>query len=209
MSKNLKKQDRIEQILEVGTELFIKNGYDKTSLNHIVKLSGGSFSTIYANFGNKLGLFSAIIERWTSNFSMQVCKKINNTKNITLEEFLTKFGEIYLDHILRERFLAFKRIVLREFLNENSQITKIFLDNGVKPLINILVDFFSRSDIKPIVNEIDLELLAFRFCILLEEPIIFYKEFVYQQDNFEFDKQQWIKKCVHFFLNGVNNIHKI
>lgn len=210
MSKNLKKQDRIEQILDVSIKLFIENGYEKTSLSHIVKLSGGSLSTIYDNFGNKLGLFSAIIERWANNFSTQICTKIKNVKTIAFEEFLTKFGEIYLDCILKEKYLAFRKIIAKELLNQNSEIAKTLIETGIKPIINILVNFFSKTEIKSKISESNLELLAFRFCFLLEEPIVFYKEIIckYEQNDFIFDKQKWIENCVNFFLNGANKIDK-
>ncbi|MEM7740327.1 MAG: TetR/AcrR family transcriptional regulator [Pseudomonadota bacterium] len=48
--------------LAVATETFVEFGYERTSLDDIVARAGGSKSTIYANYGNKEGLFRAILQ---------------------------------------------------------------------------------------------------------------------------------------------------
>lgn len=54
--KSKKAKDRYELILSVSLELFLKNGFENTSLNDIISKSGGSLSTIYTYFGSKEGL---------------------------------------------------------------------------------------------------------------------------------------------------------
>ncbi|QMS68702.1 TetR/AcrR family transcriptional regulator [Campylobacter fetus] len=44
--KSKKAKDRYELILSVSLELFLKNGFENTSLNDIISKSGGSLSTI-------------------------------------------------------------------------------------------------------------------------------------------------------------------
>jgi AcrR family transcriptional regulator len=56
---------RLEAILRNARALMLKHGYAKTSLNEIMRLSGGSKSTITKHFGNKAGLFRAVFARFS------------------------------------------------------------------------------------------------------------------------------------------------
>lgn len=57
-----KGQRRSHRILETATRFFLEKGYESTSLNEIIRASGGSMTTAYQYFGNKEGLFWAVIE---------------------------------------------------------------------------------------------------------------------------------------------------
>lgn len=57
-----------ERIMKTAKELFIKNGYNSTTMSEIVKLSGSSKGNLYHHFGTKENLFIEIIkseeEKW-------------------------------------------------------------------------------------------------------------------------------------------------
>jgi AcrR family transcriptional regulator len=55
------KEDRRAQILQAAFEAFAEKGYDKTSMDDIVKRSGTSKGTLYWHFKNKKDLFLATI----------------------------------------------------------------------------------------------------------------------------------------------------
>jgi AcrR family transcriptional regulator len=48
-------------ILKAATEVFLERGYEGTTLDEVIRRSGGSRATLYELFGNKEGLFAAII----------------------------------------------------------------------------------------------------------------------------------------------------
>jgi AcrR family transcriptional regulator len=52
---------RRQAILDAAKHLFLTNGYAATSLEEIVATSGGSLSTVYQLFGNKQGLWEALV----------------------------------------------------------------------------------------------------------------------------------------------------
>lgn len=54
--------DRRAEILLAAHELFLEHGYAETTTDAIVARSGGSKQTVYALFGNKAGLFRAVVE---------------------------------------------------------------------------------------------------------------------------------------------------
>jgi TetR/AcrR family transcriptional repressor of mexJK operon len=60
--RRLSPDARRQAIVEAAKQLFLTKGYAATSLEEIVAMSGGSLSTVYQLFGNKQGLWAAIVE---------------------------------------------------------------------------------------------------------------------------------------------------
>ena len=53
MAISEKGKKRYELIVKTALDLFLKNGYEKTSLSDIVAISGGSLASIYTFFKNR------------------------------------------------------------------------------------------------------------------------------------------------------------
>ncbi|MBD5656787.1 MAG: TetR/AcrR family transcriptional regulator [Candidatus Eremiobacteraeota bacterium] len=53
--------DRRTEILKAAREVFLERGYAGASTDAIVDRSGGSKESLYSHFGNKLGLFRAVL----------------------------------------------------------------------------------------------------------------------------------------------------
>ena len=53
---------RKQAMVEAAYSLFIEKGYESVTLDDIIKISGGSKSSLYGFFGNKEGLLKAVIE---------------------------------------------------------------------------------------------------------------------------------------------------
>jgi len=57
-----------ERVLEVAAQLIAHHGYAATSIARISKQSGANPASIYWAFGNKEGLFAAVMERAAASF---------------------------------------------------------------------------------------------------------------------------------------------
>ncbi|MFM2044230.1 MAG: hypothetical protein RLY86_2806 [Pseudomonadota bacterium] len=53
---------RRQAMLDAAAQLFFEMGYERTSVNEIVRRSGGSLSTLYQLFGSKEGLFEVMVQ---------------------------------------------------------------------------------------------------------------------------------------------------
>ncbi|CBS91384.1 TetR/AcrR family transcriptional regulator [Azospirillum lipoferum] len=53
---------RCRALLDAAAALFVEKGYAGTSLSDVLRLAGGSRTTLYAHFGDKDGLFRAMME---------------------------------------------------------------------------------------------------------------------------------------------------
>jgi AcrR family transcriptional regulator len=88
-------------------------GYERTSLDDIVRRAGGSKSTIYNEFGGKTGLFVAAVEEACSTFPVV---NIDFSK-LNMEESLTKFGEVMLGFVTSGQAIALDRLILSESIS--------------------------------------------------------------------------------------------
>lgn len=70
--KRLTRQESKEatrlRLLEAAERLFVRNGYDDTSLDEISEAAGYSRGAFYSNFDDKEQLFLAVMDRWRPNF---------------------------------------------------------------------------------------------------------------------------------------------
>ena len=53
---------RCRALLDAAAALFVEKGYAGTSLSDVLRLAGGSRTTLYTHFGDKDGLFRAMME---------------------------------------------------------------------------------------------------------------------------------------------------
>ena len=63
--KRLTPDARRDAIMQAAKGLFLTKGHAATSLEEIVAISGGSLSTVYQLFGNKQGLWEALVAKVT------------------------------------------------------------------------------------------------------------------------------------------------
>lgn len=101
-----------EAILAAAQSLFFEYGYGAVSIDAIVKQVGGSKTNIYTYFGGKDGLFKAVVER--------VCDELLHplrtleTDGLTPQEVLTRFGQRYLELVLKPQATALYRLIVAE-----------------------------------------------------------------------------------------------
>ena len=63
------KQFDRDTALDKALNLFWRHGYEATSMSDLVDATGAKAPTLYAEFGNKEGLFRAAVERYVAKFA--------------------------------------------------------------------------------------------------------------------------------------------
>ena len=56
-------QQRREQLLEIGKELFAERGFEATSIEEVAHRAGVSKPVVYEHFGGKEGLYAVVVDR--------------------------------------------------------------------------------------------------------------------------------------------------
>ena len=205
MAISEKGRKRYELIVKTALDLFLKNGYEKTSLSDIVAISGGSLASIYTFFESKEGLFQAIIEQEIDELISEIDEKIDLKISHSLEEFLTKFATIIFSIICRKKKISLGRIMMSEGPKDGGLLGRAFLDQILNKIDLVLINFLERDEIKIKLNpKFPTKFIAKSFMqsvigvyyydalMLNEEPKLSKKE-----------REEHVALCVELFLNGV------
>jgi len=103
---------RREAILDAATAEFLQKGYQGASLRAIVAAAGGSSRTLYQQFGDKAGLFRAIVARLEAGVAGLTVPDARSGR--PMEEELFEIGLSYLTSFLKPEPLAFFRMMVAE-----------------------------------------------------------------------------------------------
>ena len=103
---------RRQAFLVAARAEFLARGYEAANVNEVVRNAGGSLATLYAQFGNKEGLFLAVMEdqhaRFIADFST------DEAQGLRLEQGLQIIGLRIIHAFLKPDNLAFYRITIGE-----------------------------------------------------------------------------------------------
>jgi AcrR family transcriptional regulator len=103
---------RRAQILGTATRLFLAHGYAGVSVDAIVSNVGGSKTNVYSQFGNKEGLFTAVVTTLCEAFQHDFLTL--NLEGLNVSNGLRLIGKTLLRNLLLEDHIAFQRLITAE-----------------------------------------------------------------------------------------------
>lgn len=102
---------RRRAILDAARDVFLERGYAGASVDAVVERAGGSKATVYAMFGNKEGLLTALV----ADGAERLAEAVDHLPlDMPLEESLRNFGIRFLELIVDPVRLALYRLVVGE-----------------------------------------------------------------------------------------------
>ncbi len=107
-----KGRERMTELLTHAIDTFIELGYERASLEKIIKKSGGSRSTVYQRYGNKEGLFIAALQMMADDIYSAYVAAYSHERSLK-DELLT-FGSIFLTQMLSPRAVGASRLIIAE-----------------------------------------------------------------------------------------------
>lgn len=105
-------EERVAELLDVATEVFIEHGFEGASTNEIAKRANCSKTTLYARFPTKQDLFIAVLER-----RMEECfKELLPALSVdgTIEAALMEIGTRILRVAAAKEKIRLERVVSME-----------------------------------------------------------------------------------------------
>jgi AcrR family transcriptional regulator len=109
----LNREGRRNAILDAAESLFLELGFEGTTLGAVVGRSGGSLATLYSEFGNKLNLLRAVVERMREQApDIATLREQGSSPREVLRELAHRFHRF----VMNERTLAFMRVVIAQSL---------------------------------------------------------------------------------------------
>ncbi|MBC7668992.1 MAG: TetR/AcrR family transcriptional regulator [Gemmatimonadaceae bacterium] len=125
----LNRDARLEAILDVARDVFLKEGYANASMSTIAARLGGSKGTLYNYFKNKEQLFAAYVVRhcaWQRDAMFEISSEIDD-----IRAALTKVGRTYLSIVLSDFSMANFRVIVAE-AERTPEIGQAFYETGPK-----------------------------------------------------------------------------
>ncbi len=134
--------DRRELILDVASEVFLKEGYAATSMSEIAARLGGSKGTLYNYFKSKEELFEAYVLRNCEMHRNQVGELLKVDGDA--RTVLTNYARRYLEIFTSEKTLQNWRVISAESA-KSPEIGKAFYESGPLRGVKLLAEYIDKA----------------------------------------------------------------
>lgn len=156
---------RRDRFLDAATEVFMQHGFEAASLQEIVSRAGGSLATLYRLFGNKEGLFQAVIDRRSGNMLAQL--DLPHMGGIDPQTVLFNVGMRFVDVVLSPDVLSLHRLLVAE-CGRNPRLREIFMTVAPERSTRALADYLETQVISGRLQLEDCSLAAMQFLNMLK-----------------------------------------
>lgn len=126
-AKTPKGQRRHQALITAAADIFLQYGFEGTTLDMIIKRAGGSRSTLYKNFGDKEGLFAAVVAYMIDDIFTEPDHKEPPLDSI--EAVLSFYGSRFLVNVIKPQSIGLYRLILGEY-NRFPEISQLFFEQG-------------------------------------------------------------------------------
>ncbi|TNE35280.1 MAG: TetR/AcrR family transcriptional regulator [Alphaproteobacteria bacterium] len=133
---------RKEALIQVARRLFAEHGLAGTTLEMITSEVGGSRRTIYELFGNKDGVFEAVVRDCTQR-ALSIIHSID-VSNRPIREALIEFGINLMSFLTSEDTVRQLRLFISE-VPRFPQLGRFFYENGLMAGRLILKDYLQHQ----------------------------------------------------------------
>lgn len=135
------------ELLDRALDLFLENGFERTTIQAITASVGMAKRTVYTRYGDKMALFKAAlmgaIEDW-----IVPTERLRAAEADDLEESLLQIGKILVQNVLSPAGQKLMRITNAES-GRLPEIGAYTSTAGTLPTIDYLADFFTRRTPAP------------------------------------------------------------
>lgn len=189
---------RRDAILKAAAEVFLEQGYVATSIDAIIERAGGSKRNVYSDFGNKQGLFSAIVTQ--SADSALSTLAIDETCD--LRQTLTSFGRHLMDIYMSPTVIGIYRIAVTE-ANRFPDLVKSFYEQGPGRAASRLAEVLEVAERRGEIHGDDCLRLAGHFVGMIRDNLHLQVVLGLRPAPSTREVDAAVESAVEIFLNGV------
>jgi TetR/AcrR family transcriptional repressor of mexJK operon len=130
-------------ILEAAQRLFMRNGYDGSSMDAIAAEAGVSKLTVYSHFTDKETLFSCAVK---SRCQQQVPELLFElAEGVPIEQVLLNIGRNFHQLINSDESIELHRVLISHGAKDG-KLSQMFFDAGPQRLINEMEQLLSKAN---------------------------------------------------------------
>ncbi len=130
------------ELLDRALDLFLENGFERTTMEGIAAAVGMAKRTVYTQYGDKFTLFKASLQRAINDWIVPI-DVLRAAETDDLEETLLGIGRILVDNMMSREGMRLLRITNAE-ANRMPEIAAYTHTQGTGPTLVYLVDLFNR-----------------------------------------------------------------
>ncbi len=153
------------RMLDVAQEIFLTQGYAETTLDRVACEAGVAKKTLYEHFGDKAGLFAAVMQRlrreWTAVLHDIAIEPAD------LQGALQRVAEHLLEVGTRSDMLALHRLLLVEARRFPELVNGACTEDGARADMAPLAEVFRRVVRDGLLDLDDVDLAAEQFVYLV------------------------------------------
>jgi AcrR family transcriptional regulator len=191
---------RREALLRAAAEVFFEQGYAATSIDAIIERAGGSKRNIYNEFGNKQGLFSAIVkENADKVLSTLVIEEIAGHD---LRATLTAFGQHLMGVYMSPTLIGIYRIAVTE-ANRFPDLVKSFYEQGPGRATSRLAEVLEAANRKGEIRTGDCSRAAGHFVGMIRDNLHLQVVLGLRAAPSKKEMREAVGSAVEIFLDGV------
>ncbi len=191
-------EQRHEELLDHALELFLKKGFEVTTIAAIAAGVGMAKRSVYARYPNKAALFKAAVQRAIDEWIVPV-EVLRQAESDDLEATLTAVARIRMANATTPAGLRLQRIINTESYRFPEIFTQAF-EQGTRPTIDFLADLLRRHAHAGAVSVTKPEIAATAFLsMVVGGPL---RSIVWGKAIDPSTVEERIRFCVRLFLEG-------
>lgn len=191
-------QLRHEELLDYALELFLKKGFEVTTIAAIAGGVGMAKRSVYARYPNKAALFKAAVQRAIEQWIIPV-EVLRQAQSDDLEATLMAVARIRMANATTPAGLRLQRIINTESYRFPEIFSQAF-NQGTRPTIEFLADLLRRHTATGGVSVSNPEIAATAFLsMVVGGPL---RSIVWGKVIDPSTIEERIRFCVRLFLEG-------
>jgi TetR/AcrR family transcriptional repressor of mexJK operon len=161
-----------QTILSAGRALFLRNGYQGTSVDQIAASAEVSKQTVYKHFGDKQELLLAIVNNALDSTVTPFLDRIAALSDTNdLEADLTLLAADYLGAVLQEPVVQLRRLVVGE-ANRVPELAQLYYEQAPARTLAAFAGCFSRLHVRGLLHIPEPAIAAEHFAFLIVGRVI-------------------------------------
>jgi AcrR family transcriptional regulator len=194
-----------ERILDAALKIFLKRGFEGASIDEIAVAARAGKPTIYARFGDKRALFTAVVTRDVLSRIAQFNTKVPTGG--TIEQRLAHVGVALLRWTLENERMALMRLAIAEtqrFPDLGSSVSRAARQLSTEVAAHLLGEMAQSSELGtlPAFTPERLATTARFFLDLVVVPILLRGLFEHKVETLQAEIGPHVARTVAFFLAG-------
>jgi AcrR family transcriptional regulator len=154
-------QQRHEELLDCALEVFLANGFERSTIDTIAASAAMAKRTIYARYPDKAALFQAAVQRAVDRWMIPV-ETLRAMETDDLEETLVAIARMRLESYTSPAGVALQRILNAEGYRF-PDLYRLLFDQGTMPALRFIAEVLTRHAATGTVEIDDPEVLAGAF----------------------------------------------